>query len=406
MGDIVSLKTRNIVNVLHAVKNHAPITKGAISEIIGVTGVSAHNIVNDLLESQMIADACIGRSPYSNGRKAVSYALNPSFGYVIGQRMERGKIETAAYSFDSKRVAHRRADIPLLPPDDTIQIMTDEIMSLMSSEKIRAGEVIGAGVTWPGQVDFEAGVIIDLPNVPNFQGVQVKAIMESRLPFAVYTDNDTKSAALAVKWISGGDAADNFVYIAGEVHGASAAVINEGKLMRGHNNNSGEIGHVNLTIDGELVSIEKCLTDSGLAEKCRTRLIEAGTLPDGAELDMEGVISLADSGDGLVLDVLRRALDVILISVDICVKAYDPNRIFLNIGWLRRMPGMCDELQRMFLQNFSGVSYRNLSLKMLDVEHLDTLGAATLLFDDFFTNGTVSNSLFKYCGEVLKKRGK
>jgi hypothetical protein len=172
-------------------------------------------------------------------------------------------------------------------------------------------------------------------------------------------------------------------------------------------NNSWEIGHVNLMIDGEYSSMESFLTDSSLTEKCHSRLNEAGQLPEsGVQFGIEEVISLVNGGNEVVLGVLRKVLDIILMGIDICVKAYDQYRIFLNIEWLRRTPTLRESLLHMFRKNFSGVSYGHLSVKMLEVPHLETLGAATLFFDDFFANKTTRNSLFDYCGELLKKRRK
>jgi len=153
--------------------------------------------------------------------------------------------------------------------------------------------------------------------------------------------------------------------------------------------------------------MENFLTDSSLIEKCGSRLAASGQLPLPDErVDLEDMISLANGGNETVLEILRKTLEIILMSVDICVRAYDPYCVFLNIEWLRRTPGLYKLLIQMFRKNFSSVSYRGLSIKMLDVPHLETLGAATLLFNDFFTNKTTRNSLFNYCGEVLKKRGK
>jgi predicted NBD/HSP70 family sugar kinase len=408
MGDIVSLKTRNIVSVLSAVKIHAPITKGEISERTRITAVSAHNIVNDLLEQKVITESDVAsKNSFASGRKAVNYMLNPSFGYVIGQRMSRGRIDTALYSFNSECVAYRGYDMPHMTPHETLQKMIDEINFLTEAAKIDRAKMIGGGVTWPGQVDFEAGVIVDLPNVPNYQGMQVKTIMEKNLRFPIYIDNDTKCIVLAIKWMQNEASRDSFIYFASGTYGASAAIIENGKLLRGQNNNAGEIGHVRLMIDGEYASIEHLLTDKNLTEQCRSLLIEAKQLPQKeGEFNLDDVIFLANNGNEIVLEVLNKALNIILTSIDICVKAYDPYCIFLNIEWLRRIPSLYESLVRIFRRQFSSVSYNHLSLKMLDVAHLETLGAATLLFNDFFTNKTTHNSLFNYCGEVLKKRSK
>jgi predicted NBD/HSP70 family sugar kinase len=407
MGDIVSLKTGNIVNVIKAVKNHAPITKGEISERIGITAVSAHNIVNDLLEHNIIEEAGVAsKSGNTCGRRAAYYELNPAFGYVIGQRMTRGAIETGIYSFDSKCLAYENIDIPVLGPDATIRAMVGEMEKMISSSGIGMKEVIGAGVTWPGQVDYASGTIINLPNNPGYEGIQAKHIMERHMAFPIFMDNDVKSVVFALKWQKSEYATDDFVYFASKPEGVGSGVLCEGKLLRGDRNNAGEIAHVRFIIDGQSVSVENFLQDYKLFEKCRVLLEEANALPRGSNFGPDSVISLANERDGTVMSVLNSALTIIMMCIDIFVKMYDPRYILLNIEWLKRTPELYETLAEMFRRDFVGTSYDRISMTMVDIEHLETLGAATLFFNDFFTNKTAHNSLFKYCVELLKKRGK
>jgi predicted NBD/HSP70 family sugar kinase len=409
MGDIVSLKTRNIVNALAAVKRDGPLTKSEISERSGITAVSAHNIVNDLLEQKFIMEtADVAKNIFSSGRKALSYVLNPGFGRVIGQQMTRGRIATALYSFDSSCVSFRQLEIDeSMSPNETLQKMIDEIKALIDSTETDAAKVIGAGVVWPGQVNYETGAIVDLPNIRQYQGLPVKSMMERQLPFRVSIDNDSKSIVLAIKWMKNKIPTENLLYFSSGQYGAAAAIIDENRLLRGANNNAGEIGHVNLMIDGRFESIENLLIDKNITEQCLSLLRASGQHErKRGKFTIEDVIELANGGDEIVLGVLKKSLDIILMSIDICVKAYDPYCVFLNIEWLKKIPSVSEELIKKILKHFEGISYGHLRIKILDVEHLETLGAATLLFNDFFTNKTIQNSLFDYCPEALKTRRK
>jgi predicted NBD/HSP70 family sugar kinase len=405
MGDIVSLKTRNLVGVLSAIKRHGSVTKSDISDHVGITSVSAHNIVNDLLQQNVIkeTDTTPGSESGNRGR-AVAYELNPDFGYVVGQRMIRGVIETAIYSFDSKRMTASRIDISTDDPNSTIQRMIDEIKKLIGSSGTRQDKIMGVGVTWPGQVDFKHGVILHLPNNSAYQGIRVKQIMRCQIPFPIFTDNDNKGIVRALKWLYTKQVPDDFVYFACKPDGVGSAMLSEGKLLRGHNNNAGEIGHIKLLTNGARASIENLLQENRLVEKCKLRLEKLNLSRNTEEFGLDEVISMANDGNEIVLSVLREALAIVMIAVDIFVKIHDPGRVMLDIEWLGKIPALWNEFTQMMRENFPISSYSHLVVEMCDTPNLATLGAATLLFDDFFTNKTTQNELFRYCGEILKRR--
>ncbi|MBC8571233.1 ROK family protein [Zongyangia hominis] len=403
MGNIISLKIRNTVNALALIKREGPITKNEISKKIGITSVSSHNIVNDLLDQNVIREATdTSNAVTSGGRKAVSYELNPDFGMVVGQRMVLGRIETGLYDFQSACIAYRERRVSETNPDVILRLMVDEIQELLEENGIVPAQVIGAGVTWPGQVNDMTGVILNLPNIPGYRGLEAKLIMEQRLGFPVYIGNDVKGMVLALKWM-GYCGTDSLAYFSSGPEGVGCGVINEGRLLSGFNHNAGELAHIQVDFHGKMASFEQILLYAKVIDRCRAALKEAGEAVE-EDFDLDAMVDLANEGSEPVLRVLREALSYIKMCMDILVKLLDPHFLLWQVEWLARIPALRQELEQIVRESFSNVSYCYLQIQMCDIDRLSTLGAAALLFDNFFTNKTSKNRLFAYNSEILSKR--
>lgn len=404
MGNIISLKIRNTVNALALIKREGPITKNEISKKIGITSVSSHNIVHDLLDQNVIRETSEGTNVASSGgRKAVRYELNPAFGYVVGQRMVMGRIETGIYDFMSGCIAYRERRVTEMNPDRILRWMVEEVRELLEENKIAREQVIGAGVSWPGQVNDSTGVIINLPNIPGYQGLEAKIIMEQQLGFPVYIGNDVKGMVLALKWL-GYCGTDSLAYFSSGPEGVGCGVINDGRLLGGFNHNAGELAHIKVDYHGKMTRIEEILLYSEIVGRCRGALQARGETPAAGKFDLEEVIRLANGGNEPVLEVLREAVSYIRMCMDILVKLLDPHFLLWQVEWLARVPALKEELMKKAKESFSSVSYCYLQIQMCDIEHLSTLGAAALLFDNFFTNKSSNNRLFAYNSEILNKR--
>ena len=105
-----------------------------------------------------------------------------------------------------------------------------------------------------------------------------------------------------------------------------------------------------------------------------------------------------------VLAVLREALDYIVMCIDIMIKLMDPHYFIWQIDWISQIPVLQQELMEAIRSEFSSISYATLRFKMCNMERITTLGAATLLFDNFFTNKSEKNRLFTYNKGILNKR--
>ncbi|MBK7580671.1 MAG: ROK family protein [Myxococcales bacterium] len=108
------------------------------------------------------------------------------------------------------------------------------------------------GVAIPGEVNAE-GRCYRLPNVPGFEGVNMKAELERRVGLPVSVENDATTAALGELLFGHGRTHRSFV-CATLGTGIGGGLVVDGKLRRGAQGFAAEIGH--LTIDTSAAAIE------------------------------------------------------------------------------------------------------------------------------------------------------
>jgi glucokinase len=111
---------------------------------------------------------------------------------------------------------------------------------------VPAAAAVGVGV--PGLVDFD-GVLRYAPNLPGFEGVEVRAIVEAASELPVAVDNDANLATLA-EVLHGAARGRSEVLMVTLGTGIGGGMVIGGRLYRGGQGFAAEIGHVTVDPDG------------------------------------------------------------------------------------------------------------------------------------------------------------
>ncbi|MBI3203715.1 MAG: ROK family protein [Myxococcales bacterium] len=104
------------------------------------------------------------------------------------------------------------------------------------------GSPTQVGVAIPGEVDGR-GLCYRLPNVPGFEGVNIREELERRLSLPVAVENDSTSAALGELLFGHGHTHPSFL-VATLGTGVGGGLVVDGVLRRGAHGFAAEIGHL------------------------------------------------------------------------------------------------------------------------------------------------------------------
>ncbi|MFE0132338.1 ROK family protein [Streptomyces sp. NPDC059037] len=351
------MRRRNLSRVLHAVAAHGPLSRAAVASRIGLTRAAVSTLVDELIRSGLL-DELGPERPGRVGRPGSALAISGRGPAGIGAEVGvdhlavcavdlRGEVRARTVRQGSNR---GRAPEPVLK----------ELVALVRQVNTEAGREglrpAGLAVAVPGLVARDTGTVVHAPNL-DWHDVDLAALLPGKLPLTV--DNEANFGALAELWL-GDEVPQDFLHVSAEI-GIGAALVVDGRLLRGTRGFAGELGHVPVRPDGPACPCggRGCLEQYAGEEAV---LRSAGLAP-GA--DRVGLLTeRATQGDQDVRRALHDAGTALGIALTGAVNLLDPRSVVLG-GALSRLapwllPPLEAELQRRTAGTGCGVTVSRL----------------------------------------------
>ncbi len=188
-------------------------------------------------------------------------------------------------------------------------------------------QIEGIGVSATGQIDTQAGAVIGTNGkIPNYEGSQIKAEMESAFSVPVKVLNDANAAALG-ECHAGAAVGFKHVIMITIGTGVGGGIVTDGKVQVGSRGLAGEIGHFTLYQDGEPCACGKrgCFESYGAT----TALIKAAN-EDG--INGRIIFERAAQGDKEIQRILDRWIDDIAAGITGLVHIFNPQLVLIGGG--------------------------------------------------------------------------
>ena len=129
------------------------------------------------------------------------------------------------------------------------------------------------GVSCGGPLDEEKGLILSPPNLPGYDEIPIKRILEDRFQVPSFLENDANACALCEWRFGAGQGTKNMIFLTFGT-GMGAGLILNGSLYRGSSGMAGEVGHIRLSKGGSFGygkegSFEGFCSGNGIKEMAR-----------------------------------------------------------------------------------------------------------------------------------------
>jgi glucokinase len=203
------------------------------------------------------------------------------------------------------------------------------------------------GIGAPGQVDSEAGVLRLAVNLAAAD-VPITSIVEGALGIPCFLEHDAHAAAA---WLDGRRPTGSLAYLSVGT-GISAAVVIDGRPLRGARGMAGEIGHLVAVENGPICAcgLQGCLeavaAGPAIARQASARIAagEATSLP--ANADARAVYQAAAGGDQLALSIAESVGRYLARAIRGVVLAYGVERVVIGGGLSRAGAPFLDPILR------------------------------------------------------------
>jgi len=189
----------------------------------------------------------------------------------------------------------------------------------------QAGRQVGTlSVSIGGPLDIARGIIYSPPNLPGWDAIPLKDMLEERFRLPAHVEHDGNAGALAEHYFGAGRGYRNIIFLTMGT-GLGGGLILNGQLYRGTTDLAGEVGHIRIAPDGPEAygkrgSWEAFASGPGMARLARQRFPArwGGGLGRGEPacsgrgepvcsppLDARELTQLAQAGDADALAVVR-----------------------------------------------------------------------------------------------------
>ena len=156
---------------------------------------------------------------------------------LIGVDIGGTKI-TAALIEDDKIVNQYTCSTPF---DQEKMVVVDAVTQAIS--QVFDAQIMGIGIGVPGLVDLENNQVLDVTNIPSWDVVPLKQLIEDRFSKPVFVNNDSNCFALGEKHFGKGKPYRNFVGVTLGT-GVGAGIIINNHLYSGQLGGAGEFGNI------------------------------------------------------------------------------------------------------------------------------------------------------------------
>ncbi|MFG2950433.1 ROK family protein [Streptomyces adustus] len=337
------MRRRNLARVMHTVGAEGPLSRASVASRIGLTRAAVSTLVDELIRSGLLEELGPER-PGRVGRPGSALAVSGRGPAGIGAEVGvdhlavcavdlRGEVRARAVRHGTNR---GRAPGPVLEE-------LAALLRLVVADAEREGLwPAGLAIAVPGLVAPDARTVVRAPNL-GWLDLDLGALLPAELPLTV--DNEANFGGLAELWLGEGTPRD-FLHVSAEI-GIGAAVVVDGRLLRGTRGFAGELGHVPVQPDGPECACggRGCLEQYAGEEA----VLRAAGLEPGE--DRVGLLAgRAAAGDEAVRQALRDAGTAFGVALTGAVNLLDPESVVLGgalaglAPWL--LPSLREELAR------------------------------------------------------------
>jgi glucokinase len=227
--------------------------------------------------------------------------------------------------------------------------MVESAQAAVAASGLTMPTIVAAGVTAPGTVDFDEGVLYQPPNLhgPGWDvGVPLARLLADRLDRPVFLENDANAAAYG-EWRHGaGIGLRHMIYLTVST-GIGAGLILNGQLYRGADGAAGELGHMTIDVNGPphncgMVGCLEVLASGTSIARMAHEAVAAGRsealarlAAQTGQLTAHEVDIAADAGDPAAKEILARAAGYLGVGLANFINIFNPEAIIVGGGVTR-----------------------------------------------------------------------
>ncbi|MBP89450.1 MAG: transcriptional regulator [Planctomycetaceae bacterium] len=277
-------------------------------------------------------------------------ATDANPGYWVGVDLGGTKMLATVYDLDFEpRGRKRRRTKGSEGAESVTARMIRTLQDAVAEAEVEPDQVLGVGVGIPGPIDQAKGVVLEAVNL-NWNDLPLVKILREAFDRPIVLLNDVDSGVYGEYRFGAGKSARTVLGIFPGT-GIGGGCVYDGQIIRGKRNSCMEIGHIPVSVDGNLcgcglrgcleveasrLAISAEVAKAAYRGEAPTILAEAGT--NLSNIRSAVLAKAVEEGDEIVERIIRRAAGYLGKAVATCVHLICPDTIVLGGGMVEAMP--------------------------------------------------------------------
>jgi glucokinase len=265
---------------------------------------------------------------------------------VVGIDLGGTKIRSVVVTADGTIVAEDIRPTDAQGPDDVIDGLVASAQEAVAASGVPHDAILAVGVTAPGTVDFDEGVLYQPPNLPGTDVLRLRSLLRERLGRPIFVENDANAAAYGEWRYGAGVGLRHMIYLTVST-GIGAGLILNGQMYRGADGAAGELGHMTIDLHGPphncgmIGCVEVLASGTAIARMAHEAVAAGRSEPlarlaaETGELTAHEVGRAAEAGDPAAQEILARAAQALGVGLANYVNIFNPEAIVIGGGVTR-----------------------------------------------------------------------
>jgi predicted NBD/HSP70 family sugar kinase len=234
--------------LLHLVRTGQAGTRGELQQLTGLSRSTLGLRLEGLLRHGWLCEA--GSTVSTGGRPPTVLRFDATHAVVLAADLDTRHARAAVLDLAGEVLGEKTGELVVADgPTVVLDTISDWFGELLAEAGREVDELAGIGLSVPGPVEFDTGLVIRPPIMPGWDEYPIREHLARRFDVPVLVDNDANAMALGEQ-SSGYPDSPAFVLVKVST-GIGAGVVIDGSVFRGIDGGAGDIGHIRVRDAGD-----------------------------------------------------------------------------------------------------------------------------------------------------------
>lgn len=222
-------------------------SRAEIARRMGLTRAATSLIADELLGEGLIEETTANAT--RRGRTPVPLTLRQDAGYAVGVYLNRDGCIAGIVDMCGHVLVKERLRLEGTERLEKLEILAKAVERMQLQARIPREKMIGVGVSAPGPLDGESGIILNPPRFDLWHYTEIGSILQDRLGLPIYLENNASCLARYNHGKPEAMGSENFLLLLVD-SGVGSGVISGGKVLKGAGYFTSELGHTSIDFRG------------------------------------------------------------------------------------------------------------------------------------------------------------